>query len=144
MRRASILPFLLLLLLVVIAAPTSALADVPVAVDDPPVAFDDPAPAPATPAPARPEVAVAVAGGDAVTGIADAAVESTPARTTAPVVAAATRARQPTYRGGQLPFTGVDSGLIVVVSLLGSLLLIGGVLLFLGAASARSPIRHTA
>ena len=146
MRRASILSLLLVLFLAV--GPTAAFADEPVAVDDPPVAFDDPAPAPVVPAPApatvKPGVAVVAAEPPSVASIPAATAGHAAPRTVSPHSAPVKGAGAVAPRSGQLPFTGVDSGLIVVVSLMGNLLLIGGLLLYLGAPARRNDIRTPA
>ncbi|MBC7462184.1 MAG: hypothetical protein H7287_12555 [Thermoleophilia bacterium] len=127
MRRARLLASLLLL--TIVALPTSsALAAEPNAVDDPVAIFSDDT--------------ANVGGADdaAVAGIAAATVEEAPAVAAAPAPAATTAPAASSYRGAgtrQLPFTGIDSGLIPVISLLGSLLLIGGGLLYVGAGSKR-------
>ncbi|MBC7462130.1 MAG: hypothetical protein H7287_12275 [Thermoleophilia bacterium] len=131
MRRARLLASLFLLIIVALPA-SSALAAEPNAVDDPVAIFSD-------------DTAV-VGGADdaAVAGIAEATVEEAPAVAAAPAPAPAPAATAApaasSYRGAgtrQLPFTGMDSGLIPVISLLGSLLLIGGGLLYVAAGSER-------
>ncbi|MCW2972314.1 MAG: hypothetical protein JWN72_587 [Thermoleophilia bacterium] len=133
MRRARLFTISLLLLLV--ALPTGgAIAAEPNAVDDPVAIFNDDAPE------------VGGAGDAAVAGIAAATVEDEPAVTATAAAAppaapaATTASAAPRYRAAatqQLPFTGIDSGLIPVISLLASLLLSGGGLLHFAAGSRR-------
>ena len=139
MRRISQIAALALLLIVALPA-TAALAAEPVGVDDPPAAFDDGVAAVA----ADPDAAVEGAAGDSVAGIADATVEETPeaaAQVAAPA-ATATAAQAQVAATGQLPFTGIDSSLIPVISLVGSLLLIGGALLYIVTGTRREAVRE--
>lgn len=130
-----------LALLVLVALPTgAALAAEPNAVDDPPAAFDD-----GVAGVAGDEGVVAEETDDqsnlGLEGIPEATVEEdapdVAAQNTAPV-ATANAAAAPVASSGQLPFTGIDSGLIPVISLFGSLLLIGGALLYIVAGTRRA------
>lgn len=116
---------LLLLAIACLLPSTAAAQDVPDAIEDPVEAMEPEIDAGPAPGPtAEPDAGIAAQGGvveggpGSVAGIAEANVDSPASR------APAAPAR---IGSGSLPFTGVDSGSLTMLFLVGALLVLGGV-----------------
>jgi hypothetical protein len=125
MRTSMTLIALLLLAIACLLPSTAAAQDVPDAIEDPVVAMEPEIDAGPAPLPtAEPDAGIAAQGGvveggpGSVAGIAEANVVAPAPR--APALTAQNRS-------GLLPFTGVDSGSLTMLFLVGTLLVLGGV-----------------